>query len=512
MLILSCSDPSFSYQLKKNPSQGIVIQSVKKGYVLGWYYDQHTFCINFVDPPNQSSFGSKNENSGDYINTQQYCTAELLYFAITNTLGHLLKTSKTTGESDLDENETKNISMDTSPVDCANTTSPPPSANTTTNTNANAHTCSLRWNPVSLGTKMKFMCNQLENMGFDVTITPHSHGLSDLVIANSSLSLSDFVKVLYLLSQWLLTDHDATGSVSTIAKIIKNTNCFIPYFIRKSLLMKATRNQEAFSKWKAAFELTSDHQKPSGQGQLSYHHIKLTYGFNSEIRKQFVLQNIPLRATNQNQSASSKLANDTTKCVVVDIGCGNKPVVCLDKKRHPNLIYIGVDKQEDILEGLRKRCGATPHTHFLTSIPDALALGRKLCGKQEETELDESKAEPGLFYVTATEMLEHVTDQEARHVLHTIFEHQPDVILLTTPNKDFNKYYHLEEDEVRDDDHVNEMGWDGFQSFVLSALQQYQSTHPQVTGQTCFHQLGDECDQIHNISGCKIMLSVQKNG
>jgi hypothetical protein len=546
MLILTCSDSKFSYLLKKDPAQGATIQPVRKGYVLGWYHDNHTFCMNFVDPPNQSSFGAKNEHSGDYINTQQYCTSDLLYFAIQSTLNHLLKTSKSQDSQKKHDDQDSQNSPSTS-------------------------SCSLRWNPVCLGTKMKYMCNQLEAMGFQVTIQPHLSGLSDLTIANQNLSLSSFVQVLYLLSQWLLVSHDANGSVATIARIIKQQdtltqnllqdscqrpNAFlqdkkttIPYFVRKALLMRSTRNEETFNKWKSHFEVKSttdekasdlrclSDEKASDLRCLSYDNLKLVYGFNNEIRKRFVLNNI-LRASSKKVNLHQNDRKEIIS-VVVDIGCGTKPVVCLDKKRHPQLMYIGVDKNEQIVNDLRKKWALetnaepvvpnTPttvshSTTFLTSIEEALQLGRLEANSILERKLnnkEENDDSPPYFCVTATEMLEHVTPEKVKEVLFSIFDHQPDLILLTTPNKNFNKHYFMEEEDVRDEDHINEMTWEGFQSTILETLKEWKekrkcsspvlslSLSSSSSYDVTFLPLGDVCNGDCNISGCKLVLKTQ---
>lgn len=73
------------------------------------------------------------------------------------------------------------------------------------------------------------------------------------------------------------------------------------------------------------------------------------------------------------------------------------------------------------------------------------------------TDLGDLPAEEKKYQVILSEVIEHMTPQELNE-LFDFLNQSEDIgkIIITTPNKNFNKYYFQEEDKVRREDHIKE--------------------------------------------------------
>ena len=64
------------------------------------------------------------------------------------------------------------------------------------------------------------------------------------------------------------------------------------------------------------------------------------------------------------------------------------------------------------------------------------------------------------------EFIEHIPQLSHAQVMSNVFALEPDLVLVTTPNKEFNKFFNLREDEVRDPDHKFEYNTAQFEEWV----------------------------------------------
>lgn len=59
--------------------------------------------------------------------------------------------------------------------------------------------------------------------------------------------------------------------------------------------------------------------------------------------------------------------------------------------------------------------------------------------------------------MTLSEVIEHIKEENHSTLFRNIFEIvQPDLFIITTPNKDFNKFFGLKDDELRKPSHFFE--------------------------------------------------------
>lgn len=122
---------------------------------------------------------------------------------------------------------------------------------------------------------------------------------------------------------------------------------------------------------------------------------------------------------------------------VLDIGCGLGKYIKVTKA----VKYIGVDIDENVLEKAKAK---TEHLNveasFYTDWTIALA----------------QLTEPTT--VLLIEFIEHVEENYARLILQALINNtHVNQILISTPNKDFNKYFNIGLDDVRYEDHLYEL-------------------------------------------------------
>lgn len=140
---------------------------------------------------------------------------------------------------------------------------------------------------------------------------------------------------------------------------------------------------------------------------------------------------------------------------VLDIGCGPGKYIKVTKATK----YIGVDIDENVLAKAKSKAEYLGvEASFYTNYELAL----------------EQLTEPTT--VLLIEVVEHLLHEEALDLIYTCFDmlydnagciKNPNVkqILISTPNKDFNKYFNLGPNDVRYEDHLYEFTQKEFESF-----------------------------------------------
>jgi small RNA 2'-O-methyltransferase len=82
MFIFENSNPQWSFVLGKNPSSGLTVDSFRKGNFWGFFKNEQTFCITFLDGIFENSFAKTDDVSGDYLNHAKFDSRDLLYNVI----------------------------------------------------------------------------------------------------------------------------------------------------------------------------------------------------------------------------------------------------------------------------------------------------------------------------------------------------------------------------------------------------------------------------------------------
>ncbi len=135
---------------------------------------------------------------------------------------------------------------------------------------------------------------------------------------------------------------------------------------------------------------------------------------------------------------------------VLDFGCGSGTYIGKFAKNFET--YYAHDHNEEELEKakiiVKKK-----------QLEEVVVFIENMSGISEDTKLQ----------VILTEVIEHNHEKEARGILKSMLNNDRiRRVLITTPNKAFNQYYLLGDDEVRHHDHVNEMTSAELEAFIGS--------------------------------------------
>jgi hypothetical protein len=164
------------------------------------------------------------------------------------------------------------------------------------------------------------------------------------------------------------------------------------------------------------------------------------FGNNSEQRLKAIIKEV------------KDLPNPADK-TLLDLGAGEGLYV----KHLKNLFkhIIAVEKDPDVFESLEwfvKKREIENTELYNQCIFDYL---------QTQEDLSEN-----VQVVLCTEVLEHIPKEEASTLLQFLVDKKVETIILTVPNKDFNVYYGIKEEEIRHKDHLWEPTQSEFVNFI----------------------------------------------
>lgn len=71
---LTSTNPEFSFLIKKNPSSGMQLRSIRKGIAYGWYTNDATYNVYFKDSDHEVSYKQHANENFEYLNVSRYNT------------------------------------------------------------------------------------------------------------------------------------------------------------------------------------------------------------------------------------------------------------------------------------------------------------------------------------------------------------------------------------------------------------------------------------------------------
>jgi Cyclopropane fatty acid synthase and related methyltransferases len=140
---------------------------------------------------------------------------------------------------------------------------------------------------------------------------------------------------------------------------------------------------------------------------------------------------------------------------LIDIGCGELFYSLRLAGRYDTTYAVDLD--HDLQEANR---GKVEKRKIENLIPIEAVVTSEWVQENEEL-FDEAD-------VLLTEVVEHMPLDEAGKLLDAILATNCRQVIVTTPNKDFNKFYGFEEDQMRHYDHKWEMGFDDYCNWIQS--------------------------------------------
>ena len=257
--------------------------------------------------------------------------------------------------------------------------------------------------------------------------------------------------------------HEFLNIISIITLLIAVTNKEIvdrtPELIKKYIRVLNRLDYGADCGWNLKYLFKKNFRCNKQQlEELSTSRLKLTNGNSSEARAKWTGMVIP------------KDINE-----VVDIGCGRE-VGNRRELRHVTTYHL-VDEDESVQFSHEKK-GNTCYS----SIFDFY---------EENADFDGA--------VIMTEVIEHNTKEEAENIVSYVLENRHPLVVISTPNYDFNKFFSKMGTKFRHPDHKWELTAKQFQEWLDRLVDKSVYT-------VQYHQIGDIVDGIAITSGAVITL------
>lgn len=248
-------------------------------------------------------------------------------------------------------------------------------------------------------------------------------------------------------------------------KILNNLDA--PYFIKYVIKSRTIRSSKLFySKLKSEIDKTINHGK-----------FDIKYGDTHYQRSEYILNTI----------------QGDFKKPIIDIGCNNMKsygVNLLKKLSTENTYYYGVDIDKDVLDYANKNALKKELDNLITyeSIFDVV---------------DDLKDKGDSYNVIFSEVFEHIKLKEDTKIIKYVLNNlNVNKMIITTPNKDFNKYYLFNDDDTRLDDHVFEMSKNEFMIYFNKLMMEFNSKYD--------YKFCDIGDIVNGFSATQCVLITKK--
>ena len=192
-----------------------------------------------------------------------------------------------------------------------------------------------------------------------------------------------------------------------------------PYYIRHLFKLYFLRTENLFNKYKKMIEKSE--------------RAKLEFEFGSTLK----------------QRMNTIRKHLDFKSHIIDIGCGTGDYIREFAPRLKNdLEYHAIDIDPERIQTVKRLCERRGIDNVVTW-----------------SSVDEFTC-PDNPVIIMTEVIEHMSKDDAATLIKKVLGWPFRSIIITTPNKDFNSNYQLEENDVRNEDHQFEMTKDEFKNWI----------------------------------------------
>ena len=219
-----------------------------------------------------------------------------------------------------------------------------------------------------------------------------------------------------------------------------------PFYIRNLFVQNFLTSRKRFKDFKRELEKTEKYN------------IKFEFGNTAYQRRDFIKENLKFNKK------------------IIDIGCG-EGFYALNFARNIEQDYIAVDIDHALLDRVNNNASKREIDNIYT---------------YSSLELYLENYENDLSDVILTEVIEHMPLTEAEILIKMIYKNiNFETLIITTPNREFNKFYELDE-ELRHDDHKWEFGHEEFISWISGILENEKFSYVEI---------GDTVDGISTTQG-----------
>lgn len=200
-----------------------------------------------------------------------------------------------------------------------------------------------------------------------------------------------------------------------------------PYYLRHLFVSRAISNDVLFARLKDKIDTET---------------MQFRYG-NTQVQRL--------------NSIKNSLANSERAETLVDLGCGEMTQSIKLLSLYSGL--IGIDADENIVE-------TCTHRIRKKGIETATVVQQKVTG--EWLAENEAMFEDCDFLLS--EVIEHMPIKEAEKVVTEVLKLASKNVLITVPNREFNKFYGLANNEMRHPEHIWEPTLTEFRTFIVKCI------------------------------------------
>lgn len=401
------SNPKFSYVIRKNPETGMIAKGIRKGTMFGWYSKEKR---NTDNTDSSTKGGIQKENITNTINQYNIYfqddvegisfgrepDMEFEYIDTTRYNSPLILSTimKEFFGSNLKEEPEEDIK----------------SYNKIKITSIQINRKSVIDNLVRYFGDFKFRIEPLPHENEYYNYNNYS-----MEIESENCTLHELINLVYMFSYIIAVMEGIKFSIdiSVIFKILKACNTLnSPYYFKYLVKSYMVHNQEDFIKIKEELNKSKDGTVYSFEPESNY------WARIHSIRPHMIGDN-----------------------VIVDIGCGEGNLVRTAERI--TRTYYAIDRDETCRNKVLRKVEKykLDNVQVLSDVEEFFDIG--------ETEK---------FTVVMSEVFEHNELSYTTGLISKLFSKDNcDKIIITTPNKDFNKYYLMSDDEKRHKDHLFEM-------------------------------------------------------
>jgi len=229
-----------------------------------------------------------------------------------------------------------------------------------------------------------------------------------------------------------------------------------PFFIRYLFSRNILKSRKNFSYYKDRLEKST-----------LYNTVKMKFGDTATQRRNFIKEHIPFNKQ------------------IIDIGCGEGSYALPFAKINKDFPYIAIDIEKELTDIINKKAKNKEIENIKTfnDINDYISL---IKNNKNEKKSD----------IILTEVIEHMPKNKSFKLVENIFQNLNfDTFIITVPNKEFNQFYLIKENEFRHHDHNWEPDFNEFKEFINTAIKDFNFNYE-------FVKIGDEIDGISTSIGC----------
>lgn len=411
--LIKSNDPNFSFHLRKNPSNGMTIKTLRSGVISGWYPndDVQKYALWFKEKSSENSFSNEGKN---YLDLTQYASTYFVFSSLSTLFNHALKLDDT---QEVFEHEMH---------------IPLVQFRTEKTIHHLNHYLGLHFDIQNVNDEVERMSLYEVRIRFTGTFNEFLMRVYLLFyLMHADLYQSDIV--------WM------EGMIAKVVSIIKELNLqyFLRYWFKKNVLL----SPKNFNNNKDILESNC----PDGE-------LKLSFGDTQKQRQTFI---------------TSSLEFDLP---ILDVGCGEGYYFLpyAKKMKAKNLEIVGVDVSEHLVGQIRMKI----EDRQLTNATVMTELTPNILTEKHD--------------IICTEVIEHMPLHEAKALVRELLQRNFRKLIITTPNRSFNKFYPTL-GGMRHDDHYFEFNEYEFQTFIDDLVVEVEG---HTTMGVRFSGVGDSIDDV----------------